>query len=189
MIRTPGYTWRKTARSHSEPGYRMYSGGDRVASVDYNDRQKLWTWRSEQYSWLFQSSPSATSDEAKIACATAHTQAAKLGGAPDLEDESPDPDTEEALSGYIAMLKATMPSEETKKAVFDAAGGRCECIRTCCDHGGRCARTLDWRDRSPSKGTGYVHWEAVSKPGSESSHEIVCVPCQSTRYEARHDQM
>jgi hypothetical protein len=47
----------------------------------------------------------------------------------DDEFEPPDPDAEEALAQYVAMLKGTMPSEETIKALFEASGGNASVAR------------------------------------------------------------
>jgi len=33
-------------------------------------------------------------------------------------------------------------SQETKKALYKRAGGRCECTMSICDHHGRCSRSL-----------------------------------------------
>jgi len=75
MIRTPGYTWKKTVTAHSEPTHRMYRGRERIATVGHNFEQNIWTWRSERYPSLVQSIAYVAADEAKIACAAAHDTA------------------------------------------------------------------------------------------------------------------
>ena len=103
-----------------------------------------------------------------------------------VEDEEPeyhDPDLERILDEYMAHLKATTPSDEVVIALFDAAGARCECRSSDCEHMGRCVRSLHVQDRATKPPIGYLQWEALPVPES-NRYEIVCAICRSDRYQA-----
>jgi hypothetical protein len=77
MTGTPGYVWKKTARPHGHPTYRMYRGGERLADVDHNDGPDLWSWHSYKYPTLIPPTNYVTADDAKVACAQAHDAMAR----------------------------------------------------------------------------------------------------------------
>jgi len=62
-------------------------------------------------------------------------------------------------------------SEETKKALFQRAGGRCECTMQVCDHSGRrCGRGL-------SAGYWEAHHRTAGGPDTLSNLIAMCATC------------
>jgi hypothetical protein len=62
-------------------------------------------------------------------------------------------------------------SEETKKALYQRAGGRCECTMKICDHGGnRCNRGL-------SPGYWEAHHRVAGGPDTLSNLIAMCATC------------
>jgi len=73
-------------------------------------------------------------------------------------------------------------SEETVKAAWQRAGGRCECTRTTHGHIGRCNKLLSWENRGRESGRGA--WETHHKTSVQSGGydtfsncEILCWDC------------
>lgn len=72
-------------------------------------------------------------------------------------------------------------SDRTLVVAFQRSGGRCECTRTGCGHGGRCPMMFTWPDRLRSDERG---WRAARRPSAIGGlHDepdpclVVCVPC------------
>lgn len=62
-------------------------------------------------------------------------------------------------------------SEETKKALYQRAGGRCECTMINCDHGDRrCSRSL-------SVGYWDAHHRTAGGPDTLSNLTAMCATC------------
>lgn len=62
-------------------------------------------------------------------------------------------------------------SEETRKALYRRAGGRCECEMSVCDHTGRrCGRGL-------SPGYWDAHHRVASRPDTLSNLIAMCATC------------
>jgi len=61
-------------------------------------------------------------------------------------------------------------SEETRRALYVRAGGRCECEMKVCDHRGRCTRGLSY---------GYwdAHHRTAGGPGTLSNLIAMCATC------------
>ena len=84
-------------------------------------------------------------------------------------------------------------SKEVIQEAWDRAGGRCECRRTNCKHGGlRCNKELVWKNRSEGERGAWEahHITAVASGGTDtvSNCEILCLDChKKTRSYGRHD--
>ncbi len=72
-------------------------------------------------------------------------------------------------------------SEETLRAAWRLAQGRCECQREDHGHAGRCNRRLEW-SRLGYMGEG--GWQAHSWNGEDdpANCEVLCVECYAAAY-------
>jgi len=61
-------------------------------------------------------------------------------------------------------------SDETRKALYRRAGGRCECMMTSCDHRGRCTRGL-------SAGYWEAHHRSRGGPDTLGNLVAMCATC------------
>lgn len=80
------------------------------------------------------------------------------------------------------LLEASGFDDPTLEAAFERSGGRCECQRTSCGHGGRCSEEFDYEDRGGSgePGAWQAHHRRSRDSGGDSNlenSEILCIEC------------
>lgn len=69
-------------------------------------------------------------------------------------------------------------SEETVRQAWNRAGGKCECRRTNCGHGGRCNKELLLGSRGTESNYGWeAHHEDSNGDNSLTNCEILCQKC------------